>query len=186
MTIAEKDMSAADLKGWGSRKWLTDFMDPTLIQTARWWGGTAFVHPPKGKDRSSMVDVILDDLPKLSEPVKKQLADALIALSAESALPAQKDADARDAALIEVGRKAIISPEVNCTDCHLFREEGGGKGPDLTGWASRAWTTEFIANPAHKRFYGRRNDRMPAYGERQELSPRQIEMIVDWLRGAVD
>ena len=184
--IPEKEMSAADLKGWGSRKWLTDFMDPTLIQTARWWGGTAFVHPAKGKDRSPMVDYILDDAPKFTEPVKKQLADALIALSAEAALPAQKDADARDAALIDAGRKAIISPEVNCTDCHLFRDEGGGKGPELTGWASREWTIGIIKNPAHKTYYGRRNDRMPNYGERGELTEPQIGMIADWLRAAVE
>ena len=66
------------------------------------------------------------------------------------------------------------------------RDECGGKGPDLTGWASREWTIEFIKKPAHKRFYGRRSDRMPACGERQELTDRQIEMITDWLRGAVD
>ena len=66
------------------------------------------------------------------------------------------------------------------------RDECGGKGPDLTGWASREWTIEFIKNPAHQRFYGRRNDRMPAYGERQELTDRQIEMITDLLRGAVN
>ena len=133
-----------------------------------------------------MVDYILDDAPKFPEPVKKQLADALIALSAEAALPKQREADAHDTVLIDEGRKAILSPEVNCIDCHLFRDEGGGKGPDLTGWASREWTVEFIKNPAHKRFYGRRNDRMPAYGERQELTDRQIEMITDWLRDAVD
>ena len=183
--LAEKDMTAADLKGWGSREWLRDFMDPAKIETPRWWGGTAFVHPPKGRERSPMVDYILEDLPKLDEPAKKQLAAALHALSAEAQLPAQKNADARDAALLDEGRKAISSPEINCTDCHLFRDEGGGKGPDLTGWASRAWTVEFIKNPAHKRFYGRRNDRMPAYGERGELTDRQIEMLTDWLRGAV-
>ena len=133
-----------------------------------------------------MVDYILEDAPKFTEPVKKQLAAALIALSAEAALPAQREADAHDTVLIDEGRAAIIGPDVNCIDCHRFREEGGGKGPELTGWASREWTIELIKNPAHKRFYGRRNDRMPAYGERQELSDRQIEMITDWLRGAVD
>ena len=58
-------------------------------------------------------------------------------------------------ALIEEGRKAIISREVNCIDCHFFHEEGSGKGPDLTGWVSRDWNIDFIKNPAHKRFYGR-------------------------------
>lgn len=132
-----------------------------------------------------MVDYILDDAPAFSEPVKKQLDAALVALSAEAALPAQREADARDAALIAEGRKALISPEVNCTDCHLFHDEGGGKGPDLTGWASREWTIELIKNPAHKRFYGKRNDRMPAYAEREQLTTKQIEMITDWLRGDV-
>ena len=133
-----------------------------------------------------MVDYILDDAPKFTEPVKRQLAAALVALSAEAQLPAQREADARSSVLIEEGRKALVSPEVNCTDCHLFRDEGGGKGPDLTGWASREWTIAFIKNPAHKRFYGRRNDRMPAYEERQQLTDKQIEMITDWLRGEVD
>ena len=91
----------------------------------------------------------------------------------------------QDAALIEQGRAAMIGPELNCIDCHLFRGEGGGKGPDLTGWASRDWTIDFLHNPAHKRFYGRRNDRMPASGERGELSRQQLEMLADWLRGAV-
>jgi hypothetical protein len=42
---------------------------------------------------------------------------------------------------------------------------------------------DFIRNPAHPRFYGDRNDRMPLYGERHILDDRQIGMIVDWLRG---
>ncbi len=181
----QDQQTAAELKGWGSREWLRAFMDPKLIATDRWWGGTAFVHPPEGKKRSPMVDYVLDDVPGYSEEEKKQLDAALVALSAEAALPAQREADARDAALIEAGRKAIISPEINCTDCHLYRGEGGGKGPDLTGWASRSWTVAFLYNPAHERFYGKRNDRMPASGERLELSRQQLELIADWLRGDV-
>ena len=133
-----------------------------------------------------MVDYILDEIPSFTPEVKKQLDAALVALSAEAALPAQKDADARDVALIEEGRKAITGTKLNCTDCHLFRDEGGGKGPVLTGWASRDWTIGIIKNPAHKTYYGRRNDRMPAFGEPGKLSDRQIEMITDWLRGAAE
>ena len=72
---------------------------------------------------------------------------------------------------------------LNCIDCHEFRGEGSGTGPDLTGWGSREWTIGIIKNPSHKRFYDRRNDRMPAYGERQELTDKQIELVTDWLRG---
>ena len=182
----EDKQTAAELKGWGSREWLRDFMDPKKLVTDSWWGGTAFVRPPAGKDRSSMVDYVLDDVAAFGDAEKKLLEAAIVALSAEAALPAQREADARDAALIEEGRKAIIGPELNCIDCHLFRGEGGGKGPDLTGWASRDWTVDFMHNPAHKRFYGKRNDRMPPSGERGELSRQQLEFIADWLRGAVN
>jgi ubiquinol-cytochrome c reductase cytochrome b subunit len=108
-----------------------------------------------------------------------------IALSAEAQLPSQKEIDARDAAIIEQGRKEFGETGLNCADCHEFRGEGGGKGPDLTGWGSREWTQGIIHNAADKRFYGRRNDRMPAFGEKGELDPRQIEMLTDWLRGDV-
>ena len=54
----------------------------------------------------------------------------------------------------------------------------------LTGWGSREWTIGIIHNPADKKFYGKRNDRMQAFGEKGELNRRQIEMLADWLRGA--
>ena len=40
-----------------------------------------------------------------------------------------------------------------------------------------------ISNPAHKRFYGEKNDRMPPFGEKRLLDKRQIALIVSWLRG---
>ena len=62
------------------------------------------------------------------------------------------------------------------------------EAPDLTGYGSRQWTIDFIRDPAHERFYGDNNDRMPAFEpaddpNQQILSPRNIELIVDWLRG---
>jgi ubiquinol-cytochrome c reductase cytochrome b subunit len=186
LPIAEKDQTGAELKGWGSRDWLRAFMDPNHITTARWWGGTAFVKPPPGKEQGKMVKYILEDVPKLDEEGKKHMESVIAALSAEAALPAQTQADEKDEFLIEAGRKAIGDAGLVCTDCHEFRGEGSGTGPDLTGWASREWTIDFIKNPAHKRFYGRRNDRMPAYGERGELTDREIELVTDWLRGDLD
>jgi hypothetical protein len=41
-----------------------------------------------------------------------------------------------------------------------------------------------ISNPKHDRFYGKRNDRMPAYGEEKILDARSIELIADWLRSS--
>ena len=80
----------------------------------------------------------------------------------------------------------------NCTDCHAFHGESkgtGAKGPDLTGYGSRDWLIGIVGNPAHKRFYGKENDRMPAYAEsstdakKNVLSQQELELLVDWLRG---
>ncbi len=177
------EQTAAELKGWGSREWLRMFMDPQQIDTARVWGGTAFAHPPEGRSRSSMVDLVLDEIPKYTPEQKIMLDRVILAVSAEAALPSQREADARDATAIEQGRKDFGESGLNCADCHEFRGEGGGKGPDLTGWGSREWSTGLIHNPADKKFYGRRNDRMQAFGAKGELSRRQIEMLAQWLRG---
>jgi ubiquinol-cytochrome c reductase cytochrome b subunit len=80
--------------------------------------------------------------------------------------------------------------DFTCTDCHRFHDKGTlGAAPDLTGYASREWLIGIISDPAQKRFYGAKNDRMPAYAKTPEtpdkniLSPRQIELLADWLRG---
>jgi ubiquinol-cytochrome c reductase cytochrome b subunit len=72
---------------------------------------------------------------------------------------------------------------MRCTECHQFRKKDeDATAPDLTGWASREWTIDLIKTPAHERFYGKRNDRMPTFGDEGNLDQRQIEMLVDWLR----
>ena len=175
--------TAADLARWGSREWLRAFLDPQQIATDRVWGGTAFVHPPADKKRSPMVDYVLDEIPKFTPEQKAMLDRVIMAVSAEAALPSQREADARDAAAIEQGRKDFGESGLNCADCHEFRGDGGGKGADLTGWGSREWTAGIIHNPADKKFYGRRNDRMQPFGEKGELDGRQIGMLAEWLRG---
>jgi ubiquinol-cytochrome c reductase cytochrome b subunit len=42
---------------------------------------------------------------------------------------------------------------------------------------------DFINDPTHPRFFGRDNDRMPSFGTEKSLSPREIALIVDWIRG---
>lgn len=176
--------SAPDLAGFGSREWLTEFMDPKQIETAKFFGGTSFVHPKNGKKKGRMVRYILEDVPKLTEDEKKQMEKILIAVSAEAKLPAQAAVDARDAAIITEGSKLIVDGVLKCSDCHGFAGQEGDSAPDLTGYASREWTMDFIKNPEHPRFYGEKNDRMPLFGEKGELNTRQIEFIVDWLRTA--
>lgn len=175
--------SAAELKGWGSREWLRDFLDPLKIATDRIWGGTALVHPPADGKRNDMVDFVLDEIPKINAEQKAMLERVIMAVSAEAGLPSQHEADVRDAALIEQGRKEFGDAGLNCADCHEFRGQGGGKGCLLTGWGSREWTAGLIHNPADKKYYGKRNDRMQAFGEKRELNAKQIGMLAEWLRG---
>lgn len=175
--------TAPDLAGFGSRKWLTEFMDPTWIETHKYFGGTAFVNPKAGEKKSKMVRFILDDVAGYGDEEKKQLEKIIAAISAEARLPAQKEMDAKDATMIAEGKKLLADVALDCTDCHAFHEIQGGTGPDFTGYGSAEWLTEFIKNPAHDRFYGKKNDRMPAYGDEKELSKEQLEMLVRWLRG---
>lgn len=174
--------TAPDLAGFGSREWLAGFLDAGQIETTKYFGGTAFAHPPAGKKKSKMVRYVLEDVPKFTDEEKQQLPKIIAALSAEAKLPAQSDADTRDAALIAEGKKLLTESALKCADCHAFHIDDQGSGPDLTGYASREWMIAFIQNPEHEKFYGDKNDRMPLFGEKGELTPRQIEFVVDWLR----
>ena len=77
-----------------------------------------------------------------------------------------------------------------CTDCHKFHDKGQlGDAPELTGYGSPQWIAGIIRNPTRQQFYGKLNDRMPAYAISETdpaqniLNPHQIEMLTDWLRG---
>jgi ubiquinol-cytochrome c reductase cytochrome b subunit len=90
---------------------------------------------------------------------------------------------------VAAGREVIVK-EFACIECHKFRGDGEiGNAPDLTGYASRDWLTAFISNPADKRFYGEKNDRMPAFAlhpndpTANRLSPQELSILVSWLRG---
>ena len=166
-----------------SRQWLREFLDPAHLVTSRFWGDTAFVHPPEGRKISKMVTFVTEDVAAYTADQRSQLDKVLVALSAEAKLVRQADDDARDAARhrgrgrSDGGDRAWPAPTAT---------SGARKRPVdrmLDGWASRQWMIDFLHNPAHPRFYGKANDRMPAYGEKGELSPLQIGMVVDWLRG---
>ena len=134
-----------------------------------------------------MPSFVKNTLSKLDERGKAELQDLIAALSAEAGLRSQRALDARDAAKIKAGRAALTS--FGCTDCHKFRTQGQiGDAPLLTGYGSRSWLVGIISNPAHKRFYGTKNDRMPAYAATDDpakniLSDEDIGLLADWLRG---
>jgi ubiquinol-cytochrome c reductase cytochrome b subunit len=177
-----KETSAADLKGFASREWLTEFMSPDHIETDKYWGNTAFVNPEEGDKKSKMVDFLFDEVAEYGDEEKTMLEELIVGLSAEAKLPAQVELDA--AASETITQLPELLEELTCLDCHHF--QGEGRRPDLTGYGSVEWMTAFIQDPSHKRFYGDRNDRMPSYGavndKPAKLSDREIGLIVEWMR----
>lgn len=179
--------SASDLKGFASRTWLTGLLDPAKVDTVHYYGGTKF---KAGK----MVKYVKKRVPAMKADEQEMLKKVIVAVSAEATLKSQAGAEAAEAAIIKEGRQIFQKGEViSCSDCHQFREPNPDPAaaarsvdltaPDLTGYGSRAWLTAFLQDPGHERFYGDRNDRMPAFGAKRILDERQLGFIIDWLRG---
>jgi ubiquinol-cytochrome c reductase cytochrome b subunit len=175
--IPKNPQSASDLKGFATREWLTGLLDPEKIKTTNYFGATTHLD---GK----MTKFLKKDVAAYTPEQKEKLRAAIIALSGEAQLKSQLAADQHDTALVEQGRAAIQN-DLRCTDCHQFRKKDeDATAPDLTGYGSRRWLIGFINNPAHEEFYGKHNDRMPAFGANQILTDQQIALIADWLRGS--
>ncbi|MBM3846051.1 MAG: c-type cytochrome, partial [Verrucomicrobia bacterium] len=176
--VKPKDPATApDLKGFATREWIAGLLDPEKVSSPHYFGGTRFTD---GK----MARFVKREIPKLNAEGKQDLQAVIAALSAEARLKAQTEADTRDAALIARGREAIRNSTMQCTECHSFQKpDEDATAPDLTGYGSRQWIIDFVKDPAHDRFYGKRNDRMPRFGVDQILDDTSIGLIADWLRG---
>jgi ubiquinol-cytochrome c reductase cytochrome b subunit len=174
--VPKGPQSASDLKGFASREWLAGLLDPARVDSTNYFGGTKF---HEGK----MVKFVKKEIGGYTEEQKAQLNKVVMALSAEAQLRSQLAADQRDAAQIVEGR-ALIAGDMRCTDCHQFhKKDEDATAPDLTNYGSRKWLISTLNNPAHPDLYGKRNDRMPAFGAEQILTEQQIGLIADWLRG---
>ncbi len=176
-----EDPSAPDLKDFASREYLTELLHPERFGSDKFFGKTA--HAKKSKMQGFLEDEFdgIDDDQALREAV-----DQLIkAISAEAKLPRQAKADVEDKADIEAGRKLFFEDGFSCVDCHALDDWNSDdySAPDLTGYGSREWMIGILHDPSHERFYGSKNDRMPAFGKDEKLTRRQMERIVDWLRG---
>ena len=170
------DQTASDLKGFASRAWLAGLLDPARVGSPHYFGGTKF-------KEGRMVRFVTRDIAKFSSGAKADLSKVIAALSAEAALKSQSAADQQDSATIIQGRALLAGEEMRCTECHRYQQQGEDPtGPDLTGYGSRAWLMDFIRDPGHARFYGKRNDRMPAFGK-DRLDSHAIGLLADWLRG---
>jgi ubiquinol-cytochrome c reductase cytochrome b subunit len=157
--------------------WVAGLLDPERVDGPHYFGGTRF-------REGRMVRFVKRDVAGFTPDQLLELQNVIAALSAEAGLPSQRNQDLADAGRIAAGRSAMAGEVMRCTECHKFHEhDHEPTGPDLTGYGSRSWLLEFIGDPAHPRFYGRRNDRMQSFAKDQILSPDAIELIVDWLRG---
>jgi ubiquinol-cytochrome c reductase cytochrome b subunit len=180
--VGADESSAPNLHGFAKREWIAGLLDPQKICSSQYYGDTNI--------RGGMIDFVKSELPEMIEDdaSKKNLEKAIMALSAEAELLSQHEMDQRDKQAIEEGRQFLVE-EFNCVECHKFRDQGAfGTAPDLTGYGSKAWIEAFTADPKSKRFYGKKNDRMPSYAESDDsqknlLSSHELEIISQWLRG---
>lgn len=176
--IKAEEPSAPNLFGYGTPEWVAGWLDPERVTGPNYFGNTAF-------SNGQMVEFVKETYEDIDDDEKEERDTLLMALAAEAQLKSRAAEDKNNAEQIAEGKEWIE----DCADCHKYYDSGQlGIGPDLTGYASREWTIGIIANPAHARFYGDHNDRMPAYAESDDpsknvLSARDIELLTDWLRG---
>jgi quinol-cytochrome oxidoreductase complex cytochrome b subunit/mono/diheme cytochrome c family protein len=168
--------SAPILVNFASRRWVKGILD-------------GFAGPFYFENTAHKSGRMATWLKQHAESLKPDDIDAIAAaLSAQAELKSQREADKNDADLI---RRGIGLIEQNCTrGCHRFGDHGQlGVAPDLTGYGSYEWMMGFVSDPTHERFYRHENDRMPSFAkdlahpENNNVSIRELSLIVDWLRG---
>jgi len=174
--VAEKP-SAPDLGGFGSREWIAGMLDPKQVAGPKYFGNSAFAN-------GDMVKFVRGNLRELVEEIGRDELDRLIdglAKEAERDQPAAPDEVDEDLKL--------LFEDFTCADCHKFYDIGGGSGPDLTAYGSKKWTADIIADPAHRRFYGQKNDGMPSYrafpaeeDHKNLMSQEELELLAEWIR----
>jgi len=172
--LPKDSISASDLKGYGSRAWVKGFLNADTILTSRYWGGTAHAE-------GDMAMWLADHIPE-TEQSRTTRENVVLALSSRATLQSQAALDVADSARIAVGLRYMRDTTAGCAECHTFQDVGTDS-PELTNWGSRQWMLEFVHDPTHPRFFGRDNDRMPSFGKEKSMSDREIEMVVDWIRG---
>jgi quinol-cytochrome oxidoreductase complex cytochrome b subunit/mono/diheme cytochrome c family protein len=204
---------APNLYGFASRDWIKGFLTPEKLTAVTLGKAEPSPNPKVAADKDHvdnhlkpiladyfghtnqrdgrMVQWLQAHAPELQGKTDDGLEklDAIAAaLSAQARLPAQKEADRKDEALIKAG---IVLIQKNCTnECHRFGDQGQlGLAPDLTGYGSYEWMLGLVSDPTHERFYRSGNDRMPSFAKdlghpaKHSVSVRELSLIIAWLRG---
>lgn len=75
---------------------------------------------------------------------------------------------------------------LTCTNCHAFYGLENDHACDLRAYMSRDWIAGIIADPTSVKYYGAKNDRMPAYcpteGDKL-MTEKEVGLLADWLSG---
>jgi ubiquinol-cytochrome c reductase cytochrome b subunit len=197
--IENPNPSAPNLGFVGSAGWIQGFLDAKHVADADHFGYSdspfaegdmvTFVHDMYGEEMSAEDRKIADDA----------ILSVAITLAVESGVQKnflspdvwqRLEERAGEGRELMTGKLAeVVDGGMSCTDCHKFHDDGDlGAAPDLTGYMSRQWMIDFISNPAAERFYGEKNDRMPAFAahddpQLNQLDAKSLGLIVDWLRG---
>lgn len=178
LAVADTPQGAPNLRGFASRAWLAGLLNPEKIDGPHYFGRTSH-------REGEMAGFVKETVAGFDDEQKHALASGIAALSAQAALPMQQRQDAQDQSLIATGQ-AALKTTLGCTDCHRFQEAGElGQAPDLTDYGSRNWLIGLISNPSHERYYGEKNDRMPAFAADEAtrtLTAQEVELLADWLR----
>ncbi len=196
--IPNPDATAPNLWRVGSRAWMQAFLNPKSVADRDHFGyeGSPFA---EGDMVTFVNDAISDEMSdeerQAAEDALLKVADVLLLEAGMERLYHPKAIESLEVQaeegreLMTTGLAELTGAGLNCTDCHKFHDAGDvGSAPDLTGYMSRQWMIDFIRNPAAERFYGDRNDRMPAFAphddpQLNQLDDKSLELIVDWLRG---
>jgi ubiquinol-cytochrome c reductase cytochrome b subunit len=187
--------TAPNLADVGSLPWARAILSADKIADGDHFGykGSPFAD-------GEMVGFVKDNLasPKAGSDLETAIEAISHALTAEAGLPQDRklaqtkffqESAEKGRQLITGGLADLVETSTSCTDCHKFHDKGDlGSAPDLTGYMSREWLIAFIKNPAAERFYGDKNDRMPAFAphddpQLNQLDDKSLGLIVDWLRG---
>ena len=184
---------ASDLAGFATTKWIAEFLtDPTApkffghLGSSK--GGDAILHG----DMSDWADSYVGPEGILS----KEDIEAVSALIAREAR--HRDAKPLSDAVIQRGVSVfsgidfkdksgkVVDFDGYCAQCHAMKagdpeEEGGGAAPDLNGYGSAKWLSDFIRNPGAEHFYSDKNI-MPSF-EESKLSQHDLNLLVNWMRG---
>ena len=170
--------SAPNLYGIGSRKWILGFLDPDQIADHDHFQKTAF------RD-GDMVQHLRELFEAAGTDGQLALREKLDAVA--SALAAEAGQEPPDSPATIRGHELMVG-ELGCVNCHRFHGQGDlGSAPDLTGYCSSNWLSGMISTPNDQRFYGDRNDRMPAFAADEKhpelnlLSARELNLLVQWM-----